>query len=69
MYYEGIVEAVRHTSHRPKWVVRFTDGYVTTIGEKRLKKILIHHETKKTGHQLDYIFVSRPQVGVMRDEL
>ena len=57
--HEVIVEAVCGTQRGPKWVVRFSDGYVTTIGRKRLNKMLLHTESIKMGKQLDYIFVSR----------
>ena len=65
--YEGAVEAICHTNRDAKWIVRFDDGYVTTIGEKKLKRMIIHFKSKKIGHQLDYIFVSRRWASCVTD--
>ena len=55
----GKVIAPSLISTEPAWIVRFEDGYIATYNEKQLAKILIHIQSEKTGHQLDYIFVSR----------
>ena len=54
----GEVTALKWTQGTPMWVVHFEDDYVTTYAEAQLKKILIHAETEKSGHQIDYICVS-----------
>jgi len=46
-------------TREPAWIVRFTDGYHKTYSEPDLKKHLVRQKTKKTGHQIDYLFVSR----------
>ena len=55
----GKVVAMKWTLGEPKWVVQYSDGYVATYGERQIKKKLVHVETEKQGHQIDYICVSR----------
>ena len=53
-----VIEPSLITQH-PAWIVRYQDGYIKTYSERKLKKILVHVTTKKNGHQIDYICVSR----------
>ena len=53
--YEGTVEDVCRTHRAPKWVIRFSDGYVTTVGRRRLNKMIV--QAIKMDKQFDYIFV------------
>ena len=42
--YGGTVEAVCRTHHAPKWTIRFSDGYVTTVGRRRLNKMFVYNK-------------------------
>ena len=63
---QGEVKAMSWTQGNPEWTVQFEDDYVTKYNEKQLKKKRIHVETEKTGHQIDYICVSRRWVSCVR---